>query len=303
MNKMALRIGRTLLALVIIGGLALSSTGGTPSRAQDASSVPAPRVVFSSPAQREVAGPDVSLQFAFDQPMNQASVEAAFQIEPLVNGSLTWPDESTLVFDPTGPLERGMQYRVTIDSSAQSAEGVAMDDDFRLDFEIAPNLSVNQVIPAPGAENVEAGATITVVFDRPVVPLVVTGAQSDLPQPLTLSPEVEGTGEWVGTAIYVFRPARALAGSTLYTATVSGDLTDVDGSPMDAPYTWQFRTMPPQILSTEPYSNASQVALEQVIKLYFNQPMDPDSTRAAFTLRNANTGADVAGALSFENEG
>jgi hypothetical protein len=303
MNKMASRIGRTLLALVIIGGVALSGTGGTLSRAQDASSsTSAPRVIFSSPAQREVTGPDAALQFVFDQPMNRASVEAAFQIDPPVNGTLSWLDDATLAFDPTGPLERGALFRVTIDSSAQSSEGLPMDDSFRLDFEIAPNLSVNQVIPAPGAENVEAGATITVVFDRPVVPLVVTGAQSDLPQPLTLSPAVEGTGEWVGTAIYVFRPAQALAGSTLYTATVSDDLSDVDGSPMTGPYTWQFRTIPPQILSTEPYTNASQVPLEQVVRLYFNQPMDPDSTRGAFTLRNENTGSDVAGTLSYEND-
>ena len=292
-------VGRSALLLALAGGLMFSSL---PAAGGSAQTAPAPRVIFTYPAPREVIGPDATIQIAFDQPMDRASVEAAFSLEPALNGAFNWADDATLTFNPAGPLSRGETYRLTVDTAARSAAGVPLAERFRLTFEVAPNLSVNQVIPAPGAEAIEAGATITVVFDRPVVPLVTTGAQADLPQPLTLTPAVEGTGEWVGTAIYVFRPARALAGGTLYTATVSADLRDVDGSPMSGPYTWQFRTIPPQVLSTSPFNAASRVRLESPIRIDFNQPMDRASTAAAFTLRNAVTGADVAGALSFEDD-
>lgn len=158
---------------------------------------------------------------------------------------------------------------------------------------MTPNLTVNQVIPAPGAEGVEASAVITVVFDRPVVPLINTADQSSLPQPLTLIPEVAGTGEWIGTSIYQFRPETTFAGGTLYTVTISESLKDIDGSPLNAPYVWQFRTLPPQILSTSPSVNESGVLLEREITVSFNQPMDQASLREAFTLRNLNNAANV----------
>ena len=36
--------------------------------------------------------------------------------------------------------------------------------------------------------------------------------QGGLPHPLTLDPAVPGTGEWINTSIYVFRPDQPLAG-------------------------------------------------------------------------------------------
>ncbi|MFN7211049.1 MAG: Ig-like domain-containing protein, partial [Aggregatilineales bacterium] len=163
------------------------------------------------------------------------------------------------------------------------------------------NLSVSQVIPAPNAESIATNATITVIFDRPVVPLTVTGAQADLPQPLSLTPSVEGTGEWIGTAIYQFTPKNGLAGGTLYTATLSPELTDIDGGALGAPYTWQFRTVAPQILSVFPQGDS--VRLESEITVRFNQAMDEDSLREAFTLRNTANAADVIGVLSLEANG
>jgi uncharacterized protein YfaS (alpha-2-macroglobulin family) len=261
----------------------------------------APRVVASAPAQREIAAPTSTLQIVFDQPMDRASVESAFVIDPPVDGALRWTDDQTLTFAPASPLPRGTLYTVQIGTAARSAQGVALEERFRLNFQIAPNLSVNQVIPAPNAENIATNATITVIFDRPVVPLAVTGAQADLPQPLSFEPPLEGTGAWIGTAIYQFTPKRGLNGGTLYTATISGDLTDLDGSALGAPYRWQFRTIAPQILSVSPQGDS--VRLESEITVRFNQAMDEASLREAFTLRNAANGANVAGVLTLEADG
>ncbi|MBO9308272.1 MAG: Ig-like domain-containing protein, partial [Chloroflexi bacterium] len=261
----------------------------------------APRVVASAPAQREIASPTSIVQIVFDQPMDRASVESAFVIDPPVNGALRWTDDQTMTFTPASPLPRGTLYTVQIGTAARSARGIALEERFRLNFQIAPNLSVNQVIPAPNTENVATNATITVIFDRPVVPLAVTGAQADLPQPLSFEPPLEGTGAWIGTAIYQFTPKRGLNGGTLYTATVSGDLTDLDGSALGRPYKWQFRTVAPQILSVSPQGDS--VRLESEIEVRFNQAMDEASLREAFTLRNAANGANVAGVLKLEADG
>ncbi|MCC6975883.1 MAG: Ig-like domain-containing protein [Anaerolineae bacterium] len=283
-----------LIMSIIFSGMGLVQ--GQPGGANTA-----PRVISTTPAQREVVGPDVALQIVFDQAMDRTSVEASLVINPQVQGAITWKDDTTLLFDPAGALDRGVEYTLTVEASAMSAAGVALEDRFRLNFRIAPNLSVSQAIPAPGAESVEAGATVTVVFDRPVVPLVTTGDQGSLPQPLSFSPAVEGKGEWLGTSIYTFRPTKAFVGGTLYTATISGDLKDVDGSPMSGPYTWQFRTVAPMILNFYPY-DSSTAPLNQAIQIDFNQPMDKESVRANFTLRNLTSSADVAGTFTFSND-
>src|SRR5262249_46209651 len=153
--------------------------------------------------------------------------------------------------------------------------------------------NVSQVVPAPDSNQVEAQATITVAFSQPVVPLVNSADQGKLPQPLTISPAVDGKGEWVGTAIYVFHPTKALAGGTTYSVTVGSDLKDVNGSPLDKPYTWKFTTIAPQILDMQP-AQGQQVSLSQPIEIRFNQPMDPASTQAAFSLRNIANGSPVA---------
>ncbi|MFQ3536020.1 MAG: Ig-like domain-containing protein [Aggregatilineales bacterium] len=292
-----LRTARRALLTALILSLILTSMN-TSSAQTD---LGAPRVLASMPAQREIAPPTSLVQLVFDQPMDRTSVETAFLIDPPVDGALRWTDDQTLVFVPAAPLPRGTAYLVQLDTTARSAQGLPLETRFRLNFQVAPNLSVNQVIPAPNAESIATNATITVIFDRPVVPLAVTGAQADLPQPLSFTPPLEGSGEWIGTAIYQFTPKNGLAGGTLYTATISADLSDVDGSTLSAPYTWQFRTIAPQILSVSP--EGDQVRLESEVAVRFNQAMDENSLREAFTLRNTANGADVVGVLTLEMDG
>ncbi|MFN8419583.1 MAG: Ig-like domain-containing protein [Anaerolineae bacterium] len=292
---------RLSLLLLVILGLAISSAN-VRVRGQDDQGTLTPGILSSFPAQREVIGPDATIQITFNQPMDKQSIESALLIDPRVEGTLSWKDDSTLIFDPAGPLTRGGEYLISVAPEAKTASGVELGERFNLDFSIAPNLSVQQVIPAPDATEIDARAAVTVIFDRPVVPVVTTGDQSNLPQPLTFEPAIEGTGEWVGTAIYTFRPNTAWAGSTTYTATVRSDLTDVDGSPMTGAYSWKFSTGAPRLLYTYPSADQSLVELESVIQITFNQPMDVDSTRAAFTVRNTQNGADVAGSIIFSDD-
>src|SRR5436309_3284856 len=77
---------------------------------------------------------------------------------------------------------------------------------FQFRFATAGFLEVGQVIPANGAQDVQAGAAITVLFNRPVVPLTVVEQQNNAPQPLSFTPAIQGKGEWLNTAIYVFHP-------------------------------------------------------------------------------------------------
>lgn len=243
-----------------------------------------PQVVFSDPlpgAQIELTTP---ILLRFDQTMDQDSVEAAWDIEPSVAGSFEWPTGDTLVFTPQGELERGQTYRVQLGDTAVSQNGLALEEPVSFDLQTVGFLQVSETLPAEGSRRVQADGAITVVFNKPVVPLTSTGQQANLPQPLTIEPPAEGQGEWVSTSIYRFVPEPAFAGATTYRVTIDAGLTDVTGSTLEAPVSWQFTTEDPSVVSIMPADRASLVLPTQPISITFNMPMDTAVTEAAVSL-------------------
>ena len=178
----------------------------------------APIVVQRTPEAGAELPPDGAIELVFDRAMDRGSVEEALQVGPGVSGKVTWADERTVSFKPARDLKRDAAYQVALAADARAADGTALKDDYRFEFRTVGYLTVSQVVPAPDAKDVEAESTITVMFNRPVVPLTAISdpATSAMPQPLTLDPSIAGEGEWINTSIYVFRPDGPLAGGTTY---------------------------------------------------------------------------------------
>jgi hypothetical protein len=133
------------------------------------------------------------------------------------------------------------------------------------------------VMPSPGTTELNPNTVVTVVFDRPVVPLVALGSQGELPNPLTFVPAVRGQGEWLNTSIYQFRADDGFLPATLYKARVAAGLTDTTGGVLEEDYTWEFSTTKPAILLVRPRSDFAYVGPTDVISVTFNQPMDHES--------------------------
>jgi uncharacterized protein YfaS (alpha-2-macroglobulin family) len=153
--------------------------------------------------------------------------------------------------------------------------------------------------PGDGAQAISAASQIVVIFDRPVVPLTGVDDQADLPQPLTFEPAVAGQGAWINTSTYAFTPEPGLAGGVEYTVTVDPGLTAQDGAQLGEPVTFSFTTAQPAVLEVEP--GGQQVPPDAVVRIRFSQPMDPEATEAAFSLRAADDGAPVAGTFAWED--
>src|SRR5262249_39405382 len=77
----------------------------------------APRVIDHPPVQGDELAPTGAITVYFDGPMDQASVQSAFAVQPAVPGSFSWPDPSTLTFKPNQDLERASAYTVTIQNT------------------------------------------------------------------------------------------------------------------------------------------------------------------------------------------
>ena len=262
----------------------------------------APQVIYSSPAPGEDVLLDGAITIRFDQPMNQTAVESAFTITPVddtqkVSGNFSWPRTDTLVFTPQTDYQRRQTYRVYIDETAASSNGLTLDVPIELTLQTVGALEVSQIIPNDGSIDVQTDGAITVLFNRPVVPLVSSGQQADLPQPLVIEPAVSGQGEWTSTSIYRFVPDEPLAGATTYRLAIDDGLTDVLGVGLERPFTAQFTTLKPDIVTIEPDSNADFVPTAP-ITITFNMPMDRATTEAALSLRG--DGETAAANLAFE---
>ncbi len=247
--------------------------------------LPAPRLAYRSPAPAQEQPLEAPVVLTFDQPMDRASVEAAFTISPTVAGIFTWESERTVRFAATGGLKRGERYRVTIAATARNVEGTPLAEAVTFDFSTVGHLEVGQVMPAPGSDELDPDMTVTVVFNRPVVPLTAISQQAGLPDPLTFVPPVKGTGEWLNTSIYLFRPTEGFLPATHYKARIAAGLTDTTGGLLAEDYTWEFTTVAPAILSVSPDDAFRYVGPTDVISVTFNQPMDHASVQAGFSLK------------------
>ena len=283
MNRHRIRWLGGLAALIalslslILGGLAL---------AQGDSEAPLPpQVVDTVPLPGEELALDGAVTLYFDLPMNQASVEAAFSVTPEIAGDLSWPSDSTLTFTPTATYERATEYVFSVAATAESADGAAMVEPYTLKLSTVGYLEVSEVLPSPDTEAVDTDSVITVIFNRPVVPLVSVEDMGNLPQPLEIDPALAGKGEWLNTSIYLFTPETELRGGTTYTLTVKAGLEDVTGGVLAEDYVWSFTTLQPDVVEIYPYDGDDAIVLETPVTVTFTQAMDTASLESGgFTL-------------------
>lgn len=250
-----------------------------------------PIIVQRFPRRGEAMPPDGSIELVFDRPMDQTSTANAFTVQTAagqpqpVPGQFSWANARTLRFTPAQPLERAAVYDAILTQAATSADGAPLAEPFTFRFSTPGYLEVAQVIPAPAAANIQTDSTITVMFNRPVVPLTSLEQAQNFPHPLEFEPPVAGQGEWLNTSIYVFTPQKELPGGVTFTARVKAGLTDVTGQtllPND--FEWQFTTRPPEVVFTQPNDGQTLVPIDAAVKVTFSQPVDAQSARTNFEL-------------------
>lgn len=269
-----------------------------------------PGVVGVSPPDGATAvTPTTSIRITFDQEMDAESVETAFSLSPTVPGATAW-DGNTFAFTPSGTGFRpGTTYQVTIAATARSKVFRSLEQPVSFQFTVAgaagvstadqKTLRVTVVQPADETSEVTVDSDILVQFSRPMVPLTALDALDDSP-PFAVEPPVPGTGKWLNTAIYTFRPAKSLAPATRYRVTVPQSTADVDGNSLPADHAWTFTTTLPAVVTVYPRDNSRFVGPSDTITVTFNQPMDRPSVQEYFSLSAGKQ--DVPGRFTWRDD-
>ena len=265
----------------------------------DLNAAAAPRLTFWEPGVAFDIPLDAVFELVFDQPMDHDSVLNALSMSSpdtgeKVSPQTTWPNKSTLKITVVKPLESNTKYTITIDRQAVAQNGLPLEDDIHIEFATLSALKINQVFPIDGSNTVNPNTPITVIFNRPVVPLTIGASREALPDILELSPQVAGKGEWVSTSVYTFKPDPALKSGATYTAAVRSGLQASDASletSLPDDMEWQFVTLSPYIIgltiekkAVQPDVELENVPLDPTLVLNFSQPMESISTINAVSL-------------------
>ncbi len=274
-----------------------------------------PHIVAQSPIVGQRLDLSPVIQFTFDRDMDREKTSQAFSLlgsdKKAVPGKTDWLDARTMEFTPDAKLEPASDYKAVFSTQAAAVDSTSPKEDLSLDFTTVENLQVGQVFPAADAEDMDGKTNVTVIFNRPIVPLNIKEEQSGLPQPLEFTPQVKGQGQWVNSSVYVFQPDPALLSGTRYTVRVGAGLKDTTGNQLDKSYVWQFATRAPGIdhvglkngAENLSLDNVENVLLDQSFIVTFLQPMDAASLAKAVTIVNRETGASVHPALTWNKDG
>ena len=295
-------MSRLILAALLLL-LLLSASGLAAQDAVQPTGLPL-QLVDSLPFAGQELGLQQAITLYFDRPLDCAAATGGVTLAPAVPGDITCDAaERSLRFAPSEPYQRGTTYTLQLGAGLRGQDGIGLLEPLTLTFQTVGFLGVSDVLPSDGSRGIETDAVITVIFNRPVVPLVTAEEQASLPSPITLEPAVAGRGEWLNSSIYLFRPQTALSGGTTYTVTVKAGLEALDGAVLVEPFQWSFATVEPSVNEIIPEPLADSVRLDTAIQVRFNQPMDRDSVETRFYLRLEGQTASVPGQFEWAEDG
>ena len=164
---------------------------------------------------------------------------------------------------------------------------------------VAPTVTSTVTVPANGCHwRPRTQAPITATFNEAMNATTINTTTFTVTGPGGTA--VTGVVTFSGTTA-TFTPAASLAGSTLYTATITTGAKDVVGTALASNFVWTFTTGAiPTVISTIPVNGATNVPLTQAISATFSQSMNPATIVApgAFTVA-VTGGAAVPATVTY----
>lgn len=206
-----------------------------------------------------------SISIKLPEGVSKSEAMAGISFSPKVEGS--WQEEENekmISFKPKTPLQTKIYYAVNLDTEAVQMSG---------DFYVDEDPKVETIFPAASSEASE-NSNITIVFNRPMVPLTTLTEQESMALPITITPETKGKFKWISTRNLQFIPETTLVPASNYTIEIKDGLYSLDNLPV-APMTHSFITRPLR------YENISsgQIGYDSPMMIVFNQPVDLDKTK------------------------
>lgn len=262
-------------------------------------------------SQNQRVSATAELRLAFPELMDHASTEENLSLPTEFQAQKRW-DGEMLIFTPAQRLVAEKTYVFTLSRRALKADGQQLGRDLTFKFYVAGAPALSTHMPAADATDIPAESHITLIFDRPVVPLTQVQGKNATAKldnwPVTISPQIPGKWHWLGTTTVEFIPEKSLTLATKYTVTVPVGIQTVSGDTTEKDFSWTFETQRPMVVGVDPSSGIVDAGPTSEIVLRFNQEVNlkevqnnvkffhvnsPSEARRDERLRKEGTGATM----------
>lgn len=142
---------------------------------------------------------------------------------------------------------------------------------------------------------------VTVMFDRPMIPLSTLDKGKEASIPLILTPATNGSFHWLGTKGFIFKPESGWAPATTYKVTLPKGIRSEDGYALNADVEWEFSTISPRVDSS---IDTESILLPEksTILVRFNMSMNPDDVSHKLILTSEKSASDLDKKLEWLDE-
>ena len=282
-SRSAVLFGAMLLAACLTGcgGGGGGSSDGTPTPPQDTTK---PAIISRTPAQSVGVGTTSAITVVFNEEIKL--VPQSFTL--LENGTNPIQGDissvgTTAKFKPTSALAVNTSYTATVTTGVTDLAGNQLAASYSWQFKTGEAQDsgapmVLSTFPASDSTGAALNSAILVTFNEDMDPASINAQTITLLKDGTIA--VAGTVTYIGTTA-LFKPTSALVANAAYTASVTTGVKDLAGIPLDASYSWKFTTggasdsTAPRVLTTNPASNATGVAVTSAVTVTFTEPVIP----------------------------
>jgi hypothetical protein len=277
-----------------------------------------PTVISTVPVNEATSVPtNQALSASFSVAMNPATITAtSFELKATTSGVSVAgmvnyvAAGSTATFTPAATLAATTEYTATITTEATDLAGTALANNYvwtfttgALPLGIPP--TVIATIPANGATDQPLNQTVSATFSEPMNPATINSGTFMLTGPGATRVAGLVSYSTVGNTL-TFTPSQNVAASTTFTATITTGAESLASVPLANTYVWTFTTgtattgIPPELVSTNPASAATNVPLNQAVSATFSQAMNPLTITTGTFLLAGPGNAAITGTVSYD---
>ena len=150
--------------------------------------------------------------------------------------------------------------------------------------------------------SVDLAPFVSITFNQPMVPIGTLGQLAEADVPATLTPDIPGRWEWIGTRTLRFESDSELIDrlpmATTYSVEIPAGTESASGEVLAEAVSWTFETPPPQVQSVSPQGES--LDLETIFVVEFDQRIDSESAFETVSLQS--NGSDFPIRLATADE-
>ncbi|MEO6728288.1 MAG: Ig-like domain-containing protein [Candidatus Dojkabacteria bacterium] len=183
---------------------------------------------------------DTKIAVRFTLPMRKESVETHFEIDPKLEGTFQWVNETSFYYVPKSLLTRGTKFQVKFTKGIESVDQGPTYKDLNYSFETVGAVKLTGSSPANQTGNIGENTTIRIGLDQEV-------DHASVEARFNISPGALGAFIWDKNDL-IFTPSSPLIYNQPYTVVISKGIKATYGSDSTEDFTINFTTRAQEVI-------------------------------------------------------